>query len=71
MGIGSKSHLTKLVAFCNSMTGSMDKETAVNVVYLDLSMVFDTGHGIFIDKLVRHRLNKWMIMIAVVNCIME
>lgn len=49
----------------------MDKETTVNVVYLDLSMVFDTGHGIFIDKLVRHRLNKWMIMIAVVNCIME
>lgn len=57
LGTGSKSRLTNLIAFYDSMTSSMDERTAVDVVYLDFSMAFDAIHAIFIDKLVTHRLS--------------
>lgn len=60
-------NMTNLTAFYSSIISSMDKGTAVDVAYLDFSMTFDAVHSIFIDRLVRHRLNKWIIRIAVVK----
>mgnify|MGYP001853408596 CR=1 FL=1 len=37
-----KSCLTNLVAFCNVITGWVDAERTVNVVYLDFSKAIDT-----------------------------
>ena len=37
-----KSCLTSLIAFYDGMTGWVDEERAVDVVYLDFSKTFDT-----------------------------
>ncbi|GAB0204912.1 mitochondrial enolase superfamily member 1 [Grus japonensis] len=47
-----KSCLTNLIAFYDGMTGWVDEETAVDVVYLDFSKAFDTiSHNILIDEM--------------------
>jgi len=48
--------LTNLI-FCNLVTHTVDEEKAVNVVYPDLSKVFDVvSHNTLQEKLVAHGL---------------
>ncbi|GAB0182561.1 mitochondrial enolase superfamily member 1 [Grus japonensis] len=57
-----KSCLTNLIAFCDGMTGLVDEERAVDVVYLDLSKAFDTvSHNILISKLRKCGLDEWTV----------
>ena len=52
----SRSCLTNLI-FCNLVTHIVDEEKAVNVVYPDLSKVFDVvSHNTLQEKLVAHGL---------------
>ncbi|PKU49487.1 rna-directed dna polymerase from mobile element jockey-like [Limosa lapponica baueri] len=47
-----KSCLTNLIAFCDRMTGWLDEDRAVDVVYLEFSKAFDTvSHNVLIGKL--------------------
>jgi len=47
-----KSWLSKLAAFCNVVSGWIDKGTAVDVVYFDFSKAFDiVSHSIYVRKL--------------------
>lgn len=59
-----KSCLTNPFAFCG-MTDTVDRERAVDVMYLDASKALDTlFHSLFITKLVRYGLDRrkvrWM-----------
>ncbi|GAB0178743.1 mitochondrial enolase superfamily member 1 [Grus japonensis] len=57
-----KSCLTNLIAFYDGMTGWVDEERAVDVVYLDLSKAFDTiSHNILISKLRKCGLDEWTV----------
>ncbi|GAB0205230.1 mitochondrial enolase superfamily member 1 [Grus japonensis] len=57
-----KSGLTNLIAFYDGMTGWVDEGKAVDVVYLDVSKVFDTiSHNIVISKLRKCRLDERMV----------
>jgi len=50
--IKGKSCLTNLIAFYDGMTGWVDEGRAVDIVYLDISKVFDTvSYNTFIGKL--------------------
>lgn len=55
-----KSCMTILIGFYDEVTGLVDEEREVNVIYLHLSKAFDTVfHNILIDKLMKYRLEKW------------
>jgi len=57
-----KSCLTNLIAFYDSMTGCVDEERAVDVVYLDFSKAFDTvSHNILLGKLRKCGLDEWTV----------
>lgn len=57
-----KSCLTNLIAFCNEVTGAVEEQKAVDVVYLDFSKAFDTvSYSLFISKLLGYGPDKWMI----------
>jgi len=54
--------LTNLIAFYDGMTGWVDKQTAVDVVYLDFSKAFDTvSHNILTGKLRKCGLDEWTV----------
>jgi len=57
-----KSCLTNLIAFYNGMTGWVDEERAVGIVYLNFSKAFDTvSHNILISKLRKYGLDEWSV----------
>ncbi|GAB0183528.1 hypothetical protein GRJ2_000818100 [Grus japonensis] len=57
-----KSCLTNLIALCNGMTGWVDEERAVDVVYLDFSKAFNTlSHNIPTGKLRKCGLDEWSV----------
>ncbi|GAB0204380.1 mitochondrial enolase superfamily member 1 [Grus japonensis] len=57
-----KSCSTNLIAFCDGMTGWVDEERTVDVVYLDFSRAFDTVfHNILIGKLRKYGLDEWTV----------
>lgn len=54
-----KSLLTKLIAFYDEMTGSVDKRRPVDVVYLGVKESFDTvSHSTLLDSLMKYGLDK-------------
>jgi len=54
------SSLTNLIAFYNEMTNLVDERRAVHIVYLAFSKTFNiVFYNILIDKLMKHRLDKW------------
>uniref|UniRef100_K7F1H0 Reverse transcriptase domain-containing protein n=1 Tax=Pelodiscus sinensis TaxID=13735 RepID=K7F1H0_PELSI len=56
--VKNKSCQTNLIAFFDRITSFVDKEEAVDVVYLDFSKVFDTVlHDILINKLGKYNLD--------------
>ncbi|PKU35279.1 rna-directed dna polymerase from mobile element jockey- hypothetical protein [Limosa lapponica baueri] len=58
----TKAKSSKLIAFYNGMTGWIDEERAVDVVYLDFSKAFDTiSHSILIGKLRKCGLEAWTV----------
>lgn len=57
-----KSYFTNLRTVCDEMTSLVGEEREVATVYLDINKAFDTVfHNILIDKLIKHRLNKWTV----------
>jgi len=57
-----KSCLSNLIACYGSMTGWVDEERAVPVVYLNFSKAFDTvSHNILLGKLKKCGLDDWSV----------
>jgi len=47
-----------LIAFYDELTGSVDKERVVDVVYLDFSLAFKPVFcNTFVDKMMKYRLD--------------
>jgi len=54
--------LTNLIVFYDDMTGWVDEERAVDVVYLDFSEAFDTvSHNNLLGKLRKCGLDEWSV----------
>ena len=57
-----KSCQTNLITFYSKITSSVDMGSAVNVVYLVFSKVFDTvSHSLLLDKLAGYRFDGWSV----------
>jgi len=52
-----RSHLASSIAFCDELTGAVDKGRAVDMVYSDFSKVFETV-SIGLIKLMIYRVEK-------------
>jgi len=53
-----KSYVMNLIAFYDELTGSVDKERVVDVVYLDFSLAFKPVFcNTFVDKMMKYRLD--------------
>jgi len=54
-----KSNLTNLIAFCDKMTGLMDRGTVMDIFYLSFNKVFGTvSYKILIDKVMKYGLEE-------------
>lgn len=54
-----KSCLINLIAFHDTITSSLDKGEAEDIIYLDFNKTLNTAlHYILIDKLMKYRLGK-------------
>jgi len=56
-----KSCLTNLIALYAVMTGLVEAESAVDVVYVDFDKAFDTVFHNILKKLMKYRLGKWAV----------
>ncbi|CAM4577390.1 unnamed protein product [Caretta caretta] len=60
-----KSCLTNLIAFYDEITGSVDEEKAVDLLFLDFSKAFHTvSHNILASKLKKYGPDEWTRMVT-------
>lgn len=56
-----KSGLTKLVALYAEITGSVESEKSLDVVYHDFDKAFDSVFCNILNKLMKYELGKWAV----------